>query len=342
MNAPIKSDELFSAWSRNQWKSVYLFAGEEDFLIDQAVTQAVAHWLSDESAGMNKDRFDGENHDAAAILEVAQTVPFLSSTRVLRVDNASKLSAADQKLIAEALPNLPPETRMLFIWGKEWRRDEAKKPLVEAILERGIVAIFWPPFPEQAQRWAVQRMRHYKKTIAPEAAAWLVQQSGEGLRSLDQELAKCAVYVGERPAIELEDIQASFGYGKAGSPFEWIALIRQRQGAKALQTLERLLEEGEEPLRLLALLSRMLRDWLSSKGSQDSPAVLALRFHVRRGEEHRFAQELARWSEDELTDALDECLKAEQSIKTGKELPAMALTFAVLRLCRLELTDPVR
>src|SRR6185437_10943208 len=139
---------------------------------------------------------------------------------------------------------------------------------------------------------------------APEAAAWLVQQTGEGLRLLDQELAKCAAYVGERPDIELDDVQASFGYGKAASPFDWLGLLRQRQGAKALKMLETLLEEGEEPIRLLALASRALRDWLPAKGSGDSPAALGLRFHLRRGDEHRFAQELERWTEEELVEGM--------------------------------------
>ena len=97
-----------------------------------------------------------------------------------------------------------------------------------------------------------------------------------------------------------------------------------------------LLEEGEEPVRLLALLSYSLRDWLGTKGSGENTALLAMRFRVRRGEENRFAQELARWSEGSLTDGLGQCVEAEQAIKTGKETPEMALTLLTLGLCRGE------
>jgi DNA polymerase-3 subunit delta len=336
MPAPIKSDELFQAWSRGQWKSVYLFAGQEDFLIDQALEEADRHWLGEDASGLNKDRFDAEKCSVSEILEACRTVPFMGKHKVIRVDNTAKWTPQDQEFLTEALLTLPAENALLLIWGKEWRRDDARRPLIEKILETGQVVIFWPPFPEQAQRWVLSRAKHYKKSISPESAAWLVQQAGEGLRLLDQELAKCSVYVGNRPALELEDVQASFGYHKASSPFEWLACVRRKDSRAAMQVLHHLLEEDEEPLRLLAMGSRALRDWLSAKESGESSAILAMRFHIKRGEENRFGQELARWSEEELIEGLRICLEAEQSIKTGKETPEMALTLLTLGLSRRE------
>jgi DNA polymerase III subunit delta len=332
-SSPIKSDDLLNAWSRGQWQSVYLFAGQEDFLIQQAFEKAAAHWLGDDQSGINLDRYDGETSKVGPILEAFRTVPFLGGARVIRVDNAASFTASEQDQIAEGMALLAESTHVIFIWGKEWRRDDAKKGLVEATTERGQVVIFWPLFPEAAVRWVVQRAKHYKKTLATDVAAWLVQQQGEGLRMLDQELAKVSAYVGERPAIELEDLQASFGYEKASSPFEWTAAIRQKEAATALGLLKHLLAEGEQPIRLLALLSRGLRDWLSAKNSGEGAAMLAMRFHLRRGEENRFLKDLGRWSEKDLMDGIGQCLEIEQAVKTGKEEPDMGITLLSLRLC---------
>ncbi len=338
MPQPIKSDELFSQWARHQWGSVYLFAGQEDFLIEQAYDQACRHWLG-EDLSLNRDRLDANAASIDEILEAIRTMPFLGSTKVVRIDNASKLSASDQEALVESLDRLSDETKIIFVWGKEWRRDDTRKPLVSKVIERGQVVIFWPLFPEQAQRWAVQRAKTYKKALLPEAAAWLVDQSGESLRLLDQELAKCSSYVGARPTIELADLQASFGYERASSPFEWVDSIRGRNTTQTLAILSRLLEEGEEPLRLLALLSRSIRDWLSAKVSGGNAAMFGMRFHIRRGEENRFIQELARWSEKDFLDAIGLCLQAEQSVKSGKETPAMALTLLALGLCNRQAAD---
>jgi DNA polymerase-3 subunit delta len=342
MAAPIKSDDLLSQWSRKLWKPHYLFAGQEDFLIEQAVHKALEHWLGENPDALNLDRFDIETQSPEDVMEAARTVSFFGGQRVLLIKNASQLPAADQKTLAEAVETLVPETHCIFIWGREWRRDDANKPLVEMLMKIGQAVIFWPPFPEQAQRWAIERAKIYKKSLSPQAASWLVQQSGESLRLLDQEIAKCASFAGGRPDIDLDDVQTSYGYQKAGSPFDWVTFIRQGKNAAAVRALNQLMLEGEEPVRLLALLSRSLRDWLGAKSMGESAGMLGMRFHLKRGEENRFLQELGLWSEAALADGIRQCVETEQAIKTGKETPEMALTLLTLSLDCGKLVNALR
>jgi DNA polymerase III subunit delta len=333
MGAPIKADDLWGQWGRNQWKPHYLFTGQEDFLIEQAVSKAIQHWSGEKPDPLSIDKLDADSHSVDEIIQALQTVSFFSGPRTAIIQNASQITAKEQEALVPTLKSLT-DTHVLFIWGKEWRRDDAQKPLVEALTHLGHVVIFWPLFPAQAERWAVDRAKHYKKSLDSHAAHWLVQQSGESLRLLDQELAKCAAFVGERPALELEDVQNCFGYSKASSPFDWLNALRRQDEKAAIHVLGHLLDEGEEPVKLLALFSRSLRDWLSAKGSGENAAMMALRFHVRRGEENRFMQELGRWDVAQLTEAIRLCVEAEESIKSGKETPEMALTLLTLGLGR--------
>src|SRR5689334_7577644 len=74
MGAPIKSDELFSQWSRKLWKPHYLFTGQEDFLIEQAYEQALHHWLGEKPDSMSLERLDAESQSVDEIVQAAQTV----------------------------------------------------------------------------------------------------------------------------------------------------------------------------------------------------------------------------------------------------------------------------
>ncbi len=336
MGAPIKADDLWGQWARQQWKAVYLFSGQEDFLIEAAIQKAIDHWLGGRPDPLQLDKLDAAIQPLEDILQAAHTVPFFGSRRVLVIHNVSQLSPKEQERLSETLTTLDRETPCLLVWGREWRRDDAQRPLIEAVSKLGQIVIFWPLFPAQAERWLTERAKLYKKNLHAQAAHWLIQQSGEGLRLLDHELAKCATYVGEAREINLEDVQASFGYSKAASPFEWIASIRKQDLSRALAVLDELMEGGEEPLRLLALASRSLREWLDARNSDEPAAVLAMRFHIRKGEENRFLQELSRWSMEDLTESLSLCLEAEESIKSGKEMPEMSLTLLTLGLCRSE------
>lgn len=342
MNLPIKADELRVAWNRQVWKPTYLFTGQEDFLIEEATRQCYAHWIPQDEGGLNKERFDGDLHAAQEMVTACQTVPFMGTIRVVEIQNTHKISAPDQQRLADALAHLPPSTRLLFVWGKEWRRDDLKRPLVEAVLKTGQVVVFWPFFPAQAQRWTMERAKYYRKIITPEAASWLVQEVGESLRILDQELVKASCFVGERPEIALEDIQTAFGFSKAASPYEWLTSIRQKKGDLALKLLHRLLEEGAEPLYLLILISRSLRDWISAKGSPENSSTWAARFRLRRGEENQFIQDMAKLSMDELIGGVAQCVTGEQAIKTGQETPEMVLTLLTLGLCRFQMVHAFR
>lgn len=328
----LKWDELSRLWQRNEWHPVYLFAGQEDFLIEVALQRLRSQWLSGDDSRLNDDRLDAEEHAPGEILALAQTVPFLAERRLIQVDDAASFSAADTKLLAAAIPSLPASTRMVLVWGREWKAKDASNPLVKAVQDAGAAVIFWPLFTEAARRWVQERARTHGKSIDPEAAAWLVEEAGEGLRRLDQELQKCSLFVGGRPAIELADVQSSFGYGRASSPYEWIDALRRRQPEKALDTLKQLLEEGEEPIRLLALASRSVHAWLSAKHPRETPASLAMRFRIRRGQENAFFHELQKWSEERLAEALDFCAEMDYRIKAGKETPEIGLTLTTLRL----------
>jgi len=333
----LKWDDLSRLWSQGKWGNIYLFAGQEDFLIEQALHQAQDHWLKDDHSGLNLERFDAEKDKAGAVIQSLQTLPFLAAARVIRIDQASDFLADEQKQIAETLQNLSPETRVIFIWGREWKSKDASSALVKGITAAGgEVVVFWPLFPENALRWIQQRAKTYQKSITSEAATWLLHDMGEGLRRLDQELAKCAAYVGGRPEIEIEDVQSCAGYGRSVSPYAWMDAIRQKRTDQALKLLKELLEEGEEPIALMALISRSLRNWLSAKHPRETSTSLSMRFFLRRGQEGAFIQELKRWSEEDLTDGIQACVQAESSVKSGRETPETALTMLCLRLGRLE------
>src|SRR5687768_5321257 len=120
---PIKADELSAAWSRGQFKPIYLFSGSEDFLIEDALHRLNTLRLPGGLTDINRDRLDADQISANEILQACQTVPFGGDWRVVEVINVHTLSSDEQKTLAAGLKNLPPTTQTVLIWGKEWRRD---------------------------------------------------------------------------------------------------------------------------------------------------------------------------------------------------------------------------
>ncbi len=110
-----------------------------------------------------------------------------------------------------------------------------------------------------------QRLRQSGKTVEPQARAMILSRAGDELRGLLQELDKLVLYVGERPAIRADDVEAIFADQGEGWIFDLTRAIGERDAAGALSQLTRLLAQGEHPLRLLATVAAEVRHLLSAR-----------------------------------------------------------------------------
>jgi DNA polymerase-3 subunit delta len=72
-------------------------------------------------------------------------------------------------------------------------------------------------------------------------------------------MAKLAIYAGSNSRIDTADVDQLVGQSRAENTWKIFDLIGSGQAAEALALLDRLLDQGEEPLRLLGAFSMQLR-----------------------------------------------------------------------------------
>jgi DNA polymerase-3 subunit delta len=110
------------------------------------------------------------------------------------------------------------------------------------------------------------------KRIAPAARRLILQRAGREPAFLAMELEKLCLYAGERATIDEKDVAASCRDLAESWIFDFTRALAQRQAVSALTLLRSLFEQGDHPLRLLALIARELRILLLAK---DCLATLA-------------------------------------------------------------------
>ena len=130
----------------------YLFEGPESWLKERALEAITAKLVSPESRDFNFDRFDGNDADAGAIVTATQSLPFLGDRRLVIVNAADELAAADGRRVAEILADVPASTCLVFVFdGKANLREE----IPAQVSSLGVVVTFWTPFPNQLPAWAM-------------------------------------------------------------------------------------------------------------------------------------------------------------------------------------------
>ena len=76
-------------WKNHEFSRCYLFFGEETYLIreyEAALRKAI---LPDGAEMMNEDSFEEKRATAAAIMDAAETLPFLNDKRLVIVRNSA-------------------------------------------------------------------------------------------------------------------------------------------------------------------------------------------------------------------------------------------------------------
>ena len=100
---------------------------------------------------------------------------------------------------------------------------------------------------------------------------------GNDLSEVYQELSKMVSFVGTRKEIEVDDVESVVSRVRPHSIFELTEAIGMKNCPKALILLDRMLEGGEPPLRILTMVVRQFRHlWIAREmqdGGSRSPEI---------------------------------------------------------------------
>jgi DNA polymerase-3 subunit delta len=234
---------------------LYVLYGDEAFLKREVLKVLRARVLGPDGdeAGMSVQA--GESATFAAVCDELETMPFFSPRRLVVIDNADPFVTRFRAVLEKKVQHLP-ETGVLVLDVKNWASNTR---LYKLVGDASAISCKAPPAYKLAQ-WCVQwsRSRHDKELAGP-AASLLVEQVGPEMGLLDQELAKLAIYIGARPGIETEDVDRLVGHSSAENMWKIFDAIAAGNTGTALGIIDRLFEQGEEPLRILGAFSSQMR-----------------------------------------------------------------------------------
>jgi DNA polymerase-3 subunit delta len=103
------------------------------------------------------------------------------------------------------------------------------------------------------------------KRVDPKARELILLRAGDDLRTLQQELNKLMLYVGEHAVIRADDVETIFADQIEGWIFDLTRFIAARDATAALCQLVRLIAGGDHPLRLLSVIAAEVRKLISAR-----------------------------------------------------------------------------
>ncbi|HXQ20285.1 MAG TPA: DNA polymerase III subunit delta [Candidatus Acidoferrales bacterium] len=255
---------------------------------------------------------------------------------------------------------LPPQTVLLFTAAAV----DARKRLFKRLQEIGAVLSLAPARErsgalsrETVDGLVLHVTRSFGKRLAPAAQELILRRAGTDMAMLANELEKLCLYAGDRPSISEDDVRLVFHDMAESWIFDFTGALAGRQLARALPLLRGLIEQGEPPLRLLAMIAREVRmlllarecldDALRGKWRTDLPfnafqsrVLPHLDAETRQafGNVHPFVlyrrlQDAARVNAGRLRDALIRLSDLDVRLKSSRSDPALLLELFVMDWC---------
>lgn len=326
--------DFIAKQGKTRRQSVYVLSGDEELLKRHALQCIQTVALGDVDPELAVSRFAGDSSEFSTIRNELASVSFFSDRRLVIVDAADPFVTKFRSQL-EAYVASPAATGVLVLDVKAF---PATTNLAKAIPDGGHI-VCKAPAERYLSRWSVDWCAaHYGKKISNQAAQLLVELIGSALGIIDQELQKLCDFVGDRPSIEMKDVDDLVGRSRGANIFRILDAIGAGRPALAIEVLEEAFTHGDDPMKVLAALGVQLRRL--GRVARLSKQGYTLDDAMQQAGVPSFAREAARTQlvhlgRHRLDKLYDWLLEIDSGIKGGSPLPdRMQIERFIVRLAR--------
>ena len=261
---------------------IFLVYGSDDLSATRQAEELVARLCPSEEQAFGLETFSPEPDQDSAdtvctvlrnVMEALLTAPFLGGNKTVFLRQApyfdplsepgrfASVKAEVERLVNLLKKGLPAGVSFVLLTRKVNKATTFYKTFqslgaVYAFDEPGKDSEVKAEYIPQLKKWVAER-----QLIMPEnVLGAFVDRVGYSLRQAASELDKLDLYLGERRTVTREDIERMIAPMRASKFWEFAEAFCSGQLDKTLQTMHRLLAQGEEPIALLITLQNRLRE----------------------------------------------------------------------------------
>ena len=325
--------EAFEKSLTQDVRPVYTFAGGQPFLFEMVVDAIRDVVATGAFWDMNFDQFHASEKGVMdKAFETMEQLPMMSPMRMVVIREAEQIKGRDADKLAEYLSN-PSEFCCLVLCyaklaknTKIWKRSE----------KRGAAIQFDRIYENHMPFWIRRLAAKVGKKIDAKAVSFLTRAVGPDLAKADAELEKAALYAGDKQTIEAEDLEAVLAAVKSENIFELTDAIGAKDRTRALYLSKKMLDAGEQPLRILWQVGNHMKRLMLTRSLLVSGAPLheiGRAMGVMDFVRDKLVAQAKAFSRRELRCSMVMITKTDLELKSGRLNNRLILEKLILDLC---------
>lgn len=338
---------------------VYVLWGTEAYLKKKIIDELRGKLLEKGLEVFNYDYCDARETSLEEVLGRVKVAPVAVPRRLVVVTNASFFSQKKAKdgeeagggeaqdgggskgkkgekdretgLLVGYLENPLPSACLVFLAESITKTKKATR----AALQKKYAVDCSPVSIPELKKWIRQRFRQQGKTIEDGPLQLLVDMAGNNLYRLENEINKICSYLDGEGKVTGEHIRLLVTGSLEVGIFALVDSIGRKDKNQAIYLLRGILQQGESPLIVLAMIARQFRlllqaRWLQDEGYTYQEILSHLKTHSFVAK--KILDQGKNFTREQLGRALILAGDSDYMIKTGQLEPCLALEILVARV----------
>ncbi|MBN2795993.1 MAG: DNA polymerase III subunit delta [Clostridia bacterium] len=338
--------EVFDQDIKMGLRPVYLFHGQEQYLIEQYLQKMVEKYIPESSRDFNYMVYDGEKVTVDELIDTCETVPFFSDLKIVVVKNApyfkskkNMLTDATENRLLEYFASPSDATKLIFISNTA---IDKRKKITKSIDDVGRVIEFDKLSPNIYQRWVHKKIKlagcdieHQVLNYLIDRTSYLDKNSSKGLLDVDNDIKMVCSSLQGRTFVEIADIDAFIKKPLEANIFMMVEAIGEKKAATGILLMHELIQHGEAVQMIFTMISRQFRllkkvKMLVADGYDQNSIAKILGQHPYAIK--KIMQQIHLFSSEALTDILEKCSNIDYQMKSTSIDTVLAIETLLVEL----------
>jgi DNA polymerase III subunit delta len=317
--------------------AVHLISGDDESLVLTGVTELVHRLVGDGDRSLMVDDFDGAEYELRAVVDAAQTPPFLTDVRVVVARDIGRFSADDVIPLVAYLGDPLDSTELVLVAGG----GRVAKSLSDALKGGTALVVDTSPPTKARDRmgWIEQQFAAADLRIDGVALQAIGAWMGEDAGRLQSVIDTLVSTYGTTQKLKVDDIRPFLGEAGGVPPWDLTDAIDRGDTTVSLSLLHRMMGSGERhPLQVMAILQGHYTRLLKLDGSNATDEQSAARvLGIKPGYPARKAlDQYRKLSGTGVTRAVGLLAQADLDLRGAKDWPeSLVMEVLVARLSKL-------
>ena len=244
---------------------VYFVYGKERYLVDRALELLKARVLEPATRDFNYELFACKEGGAGRIVNAARTLPMMAKRRLVLVRDLDAMKADDQ---ANLIPYLEAPVAECCLVLEAEKLDQRTR-FGAAAKKLAACVKLEPLYERQLIGFVRTEARRRELSFEPGAAEMLCDDIGADLGALADTVERLSLYTrsrGQGQSVTAAEVIAQVPGGRQRTVFELADAVGRGDRARALGILAAMMDNKESGVRVVAMLSRHVRQMWSADG----------------------------------------------------------------------------